>query len=117
VAASGDWHPLLYSSLSCGQVEHTYGYTMGTFPLQNDKQLTMGESTCETTFWSTPSTFPEGRAHFNIRSLMEVAMERCATARCAIRIMGELAVKYGFYGPEDGPIATDGEALTIGRQT
>lgn len=87
---------------------------MGTFPIQNDKQLTMGESTCETTFWSTPSNYANGKAHFSIRSLMEVAMERCATARCAIEIMGKLATEFGFYGPEDGPIASDGEALTIG---
>jgi dipeptidase len=89
---------------------------MGVMPLQNEMQLTMGESTCETTLWSIPSYFDGGKANFNIRSLMEVAMERCATARCAVRLMGDLAVTYGFYGVDGGPIANEAEALVIGKK-
>mmetsp|Transcript_13720 Transcript_13720/g.14261 ORF Transcript_13720/g.14261 Transcript_13720/m.14261 type:complete len:715 (+) Transcript_13720:67-2211(+) len=97
------------------QVEHTYAYTMGHYPLQNEKQLTMGESTCYTTFWSIPSYFPDGKANFNLRSLMEIAMERCETARCAITTMGDYAVKYGFYAIDgSGPKADSGESLSIG---
>jgi dipeptidase len=75
----------------------------------------MGESTCETDFWSIPSYFPGGKANFNIRGLMELAMERCETARCAITTMGHYSTKYGYYGVGAGPKATDGEALIIGK--
>lgn len=97
------------------QVPHTYAYTMGTYPLQNEKQLSFGESTCETTLWSSP-VWLGGKAAFNVRSLMEVALERCATARCAIELMGSLAEKHGFYCFEgqESTHADCSEALTIG---
>ena len=87
---------------------------MGSYPLQNEKQLSFGESTCETTLWSTPSWLG-GKANFNVRSLMEVALERCDTSRCAIALMGNLAEKYGFYCYEGMPTPNAGcsEALTI----
>jgi dipeptidase len=96
------------------QVPHTYAYTMGSYPLQNEKQLSMGESTCFTTMWSTPITMG-GKAAFNVRSLMEIAMERCDSARCAIQLMGDLAVKYGFFCYEGEPSAHAdcSEAVTI----
>ena len=40
----------------------------------------------------------DGTANFNMHSLMEIALERCDTARCAILTMGNLAYKHGFYG-------------------
>ena len=79
------------------QVEHTYGYTLGTYGIQNERQLGMGESTCRAVFASLPAYYG-GKAHMNIRTLDEVALERCDTARCAIILMGDLAVQYGFYG-------------------
>ena len=78
----------------------------------------MGESTCRAIFWALP-IYAAGNATFNLRGLMEIAMERCATARCAIIMMGDLAVRYGFYGaaaPSDSPINQQneaGEALTV----
>eukprot|EP00602_Paraphysomonas_sp_CaronLab_P001527 CAMPEP_0185030236 /NCGR_PEP_ID=MMETSP1103-20130426/17058_1 /TAXON_ID=36769 /ORGANISM="Paraphysomonas bandaiensis, Strain Caron Lab Isolate" /LENGTH=696 /DNA_ID=CAMNT_0027565273 /DNA_START=81 /DNA_END=2171 /DNA_ORIENTATION=- len=96
------------------QVKHTYAYTMGSYPLQNEKQLSFGESTCTTSMWSTPSWLG-GKANFNVRSLMEVALERCETARCAIKLMGQLAEDHGFYCVE-GPAterADCSEALTV----
>lgn len=98
------------------QVPHTYAYTMGSYPLQNEKQLSMGESTCFTSMWSIPISVG-GTAVFNVRSLMEIAMERCDSARCAIQLMGNLAEKYGFFCVE-GPMTPGmhgdcSEALTI----
>ena len=34
-----------------------------------------------------------------MHALNEIALERCDTAVCAIKLMGELGEKYGFYGP------------------
>ena len=39
---------------------------------------------------------------FGIGELTSVAMERCDSARCAIKTMGQLAVDYGFYGEYSG---------------
>jgi hypothetical protein len=64
----------------------------------------------------TPSYLIRGKAMFELQSLSRVGMERCKTARCAIKVMGEAAVKYGFYGCEaTGPAAAmeAGETLTI----
>lgn len=41
-----------------------------------------------------------GTALFTIAPLMAVAMERCETARCAIKKIGTLAEEYGFAGEE-----------------
>lgn len=46
---------------------------------------------------------------FGIGELTHVALERCATARCAIDLMGSLAEEHGFYEPT----GEGGEALTI----
>ena len=39
-------------------------------------------------------------------------MERCKTARCAVQLMGDLAVEYGFYGAvwKGDPFTVEGEA-------
>ena len=62
--------------------------------------------------------FVGGKAAMHMETLTEIALERCATARCAVKLMGELGVQYGFYGPEyNGPIevamSEAGEALTV----
>lgn len=99
------------------QVPHTFAYTLGTYGIQNEKQLSIGESTCSSVFVGKPVSVG-GKAIMHMEPLTEIAMERCATARCAITTMGSLAEKYGFYGPEhSGPfeVAQDeaGESLTI----
>jgi hypothetical protein len=60
----------------------------------------------------------DGKANFNMHALMEIALERCDTARCAILLMGKLAFEHGFYagGWDDSPeTARDeaGEAIPI----
>lgn len=99
------------------QVPHTYAYTLGTYAIQNEKQVSIGESTCSSVFVGKP-VYAGGKAVFHMETLTEIALERCATARCAVQLMGDLSVEHGFYGPEfDGPIesAQDeaGEALTV----
>lgn len=81
------------------QVPHTYAYTLGTYAIQNEKQVSIGESTCSAVFVGKP-VYDGGNATLAMEALTEIALERCDTARCAIQVMGYLAEKHGFYGPE-----------------
>lgn len=83
------------------QVEKTYTYFHVGYPIMNEKSVVMGEYT-----WSGREENACQAGWFMIESLQILGLQRAATAREAIKVMGELAEKYG-YG--DG-----GEALTIG---
>eukprot|EP00667_Euglena_gracilis_P003975 EG_transcript_3988 len=104
------------------QVKHTYSYYEHNYGLVNEVGLALAESSVSsrTIGWST--NFPYGYNMFDINELSKVALERCATARCAIRTMGALAEKYGFYSnysgkPSDPKYADSAEALAIGDAT
>jgi hypothetical protein len=62
------------------QVEHTYAYTLGTYGLQNEKQVSIGESTCSAKFVAKP-VMAGGSAILHMETLTELALERCDTAR------------------------------------
>lgn len=82
------------------QVKHTYGYIKGIFGMINEKQVGISET--------TTSNRPESKNSngiLDITNLSMFAMERAATAREAIRVMGDLAVKYGY--------KDNGEALAV----
>jgi len=86
------------------EVPHTYSYHHGMFGYMNEKQVAIGESTIGTQrkmINATPS------AVLDLSMLTLLGMERGGTAREAIKIMGELAEKYG-YGFND-----DGEMLAV----
>ena len=85
--------------------EQTFAYFDAVYGIMNEHGLGMGESSCYSRF----PVGPNSTALFEIAELSRVALERCKNARCAIKLMGELSEKYGFYGP-DGEY---GEALTI----
>jgi dipeptidase len=85
-------------------VEHTYGYIDGEHGIMNEHQLSIGTSTCSTSINALPIS-KGGQALFDYGELTRIAMERCATAVCAVQTMGDLAVKYGYHGatdPEEG---------------
>jgi dipeptidase len=92
------------------QVAHTYGYLDLSYGALNDQNLAIGESTCSAKTVGIPVS-AGGKALFWVGELSHVAMERCATARCAVQLMGELAEKYGFYA--DGEREGAGETLTV----
>jgi len=82
------------------EVAHTYAYLNTAYPCLNEHQLAIGEST-----FSGPDTLINPAGMFLIEELERVALQRCTTARDAIRLIGDLIKVYG-YG--DG-----GECITI----
>ena len=94
------------------QVKSTHGYYESNYAMQNDCGLSFGESTASAVFRAdmvgTPGT--DGAALLCINELTKLAAERTCSAREAVLIMGSLAERYGFYGPDGGA----GEVLTVG---
>lgn len=82
------------------QVRHTYRYLDTAYPCLNEKQLAMGETTI-----SGRDTLRNKQGMFYIEELQRIALERCTTARQAIRLMGDLVKQYGY--------GDSGECLTI----
>jgi len=88
------------------QVAHTYAYTNASYSFQNEMQVGMGESTV-----SGRSELRNADGWFDIVELQRIALERASTAREAIKIMGSLAEKYGYYiGGECIPVIDPDEA-------
>jgi dipeptidase len=73
------------------EVEETYSYLNTAYPCLNEKQLALGE----TTIGGRPELHND-EGLFLIEELQSIALERCTTARDAIRLMGSLATKYGY---------------------
>lgn len=82
------------------QAAHTFAYLNTSYPCMNEHQLAMGETT-----FGGPDTLVNKNGMFLIEELQRVALQRCTTARDAIRLIGALIANYG-YG--DG-----GECITI----
>lgn len=97
------------------EVPQTFAYIEGTYGILNEHQVAIGESTCPARFWTKPVT-QGGHALFDVSELSRLAMQRTRSAREAIQLMGDLAVKYGYYGAVwEGDDVYDeaGEALTV----
>ena len=105
-AEGGKWAMVLKdpTAVEIPQLAHTYGYHHAVFGYMNDQQLAIAESTIgNVRKLSNPTPTPAT----NITMLTLLAMERCRTAREAIKLMGSLAEQYG-YGYHDG-----GEMLAV----
>ncbi len=89
------------------QVPHTYGYlTSAIFGYMNDMQVGIGETTI-----GGRRQLSNTNGYFDITNLSMLAMERGATAREAILVMGSLAEKYGYSdGGEELSVADPYEA-------
>ncbi len=71
-----------------------------SYPCINEKQLGIGETTV-----SGRRDLENPKGMFMIEELQRVALQRCTTAREAIRLMGDLVKQYGY--------GDSGECLTI----
>ncbi|UCE23056.1 MAG: C69 family dipeptidase, partial [Candidatus Aminicenantes bacterium] len=73
------------------QVEETYAFLNTAYPCMNEKQLAIGE----TTIGSKRDLYnPEGM--FMIEEIERIRLERCTTARDAIKLAGQLVKEYGY---------------------
>ena len=82
------------------EIAQTFTRYDSAYPFMNEKQLGMGETTI-----SGRQELSNDEGWFDIMELQRVALERTATARDAIALMGELGTKYGY--------SDSGECLTI----
>jgi len=85
---------------SIPQVRSTYQFLNTSYPCFNEKQLGIGETTI-----TGRKELVNKEGMFMIEELQRLALERCSTARDAIRLMGNLIAEYGY--------ADGGECLTI----
>ena len=82
------------------QVKHTYAYINSAYPCMNEHQLGIGEST-----FGGRSELQSDAGLIDCQRLCRLMVERCTTARDAIKMAGKLTAKYGWND--------SGEALTI----
>ncbi len=82
------------------QAARTYGFINTAYPCMNEHQLAIGEST-----FGGRETLRSEKGLIDCQQLVRLMLERCKTAREAIKIAGELTAKYGWND--------EGECLTI----
>ncbi len=93
------------------QVEHTYAYFDANYGIMNEHQLMFGECTNGA---KRSHVKPDDSRLFYSAELSRVALERCKTAREAVKLIGRLIDKYGYYGTgETLPVADPNEAWVI----
>ena len=82
------------------QISETYGYINTAYPCMNDQQLAIGEST-----FGGRDELQSDEGLIDCQRLCMLMLERCTTAREAIKMTDELLKKYGWNDA--------GECLTI----
>lgn len=85
---------------SIPEVRQTYQFLDTSYPCLNEKQLGIGETTI-----SGRKELVNKNGLFMIEELERIALQRCSTAREAIRLMGDLIARHGY--------GDWGECLTI----
>lgn len=85
---------------SIPQVKSTYAFINTAYPCMNEYQLAMGEST-----FGGREELQSDAGLIDCQRLCQLMLERCTTARDAIKLAGELTKKYGWNDA--------GECLTI----
>lgn len=71
--------------------EETFRYLNTAYPCMNEKQLAIGETT-----FDGRQELINKEGLFQIEELERIALQRCTTAREAIKLMGSLAEQYGY---------------------
>ncbi|MDY6291290.1 MAG: C69 family dipeptidase [Succiniclasticum sp.] len=90
------------------QAAHTYAYIDSDYGVMNEKGLMLGECTNNSLHLEYLEPKP-GRGIFYASELGRVALERCSTAREAVRLMGSLIDTYGLWGTGETLLVADKE--------
>ena len=93
------------------QVAYTHGFYDGYFGLLNDQGLGIAESTCSARIVGALPISQGGAGLWYTDELSRVAMERETEAKSAVQLMGDLAVKGGYYGGDGAMVP--GESLIV----
>jgi dipeptidase len=88
------------------QAPHTYAYFDTNYGIMNEHQLSIGECTDKAKVHPEPEA---GKRIFYSAELSRVALERTKTAREAVKLIGELIDKYGYYGTGETLVVADPE--------
>ena len=89
----------------------TFGYWEAASGIANERGVMMGESTCSSIF-GAKRVGAGGQALLQYQELTRIALERCATARAAVELVGALAEEHGFAGNDDG-LGGSAESLAV----
>jgi dipeptidase len=73
------------------QIARTFGFVNTAYPCMNEKQLAMGEST-----FGGRDELQSDKGLIDCQRLCQLMLERCTTARDAIKLADELTKKYGW---------------------
>lgn len=96
-----------YKNIPLGDIPqppNTFGYINTSLPCMNERQLAIGEST-----FGGRESLVSDKGRIDLWRLVKLLIERCSTAREAIRTAGELTARYGWRDV--------GECLTIADKT
>ncbi len=85
---------------SIPQAKETYAYLNTAYPSLNEKQLAIGETT-----FGGKKELRNKAGMFQIEELERIVLQRCTTARDAIKLIGKLVKEYGY--------GDAGECITI----
>ncbi|HKI82683.1 MAG TPA: C69 family dipeptidase, partial [Pseudodesulfovibrio sp.] len=90
--------------------ETSFAYFDGNYGIMNEKNLMMGECTNGANYEPRPNRKDNDRPQriFYSAELSRIALENCATAREAVKLMGALIDEYGFFAT--------GETLLVGDE-
>jgi len=76
----------------------------------NEHQLAIGECTTGAKTYATPE---KDVRILDISELSRIALERCTKAKEAVKLMGDLAVEYGYYGWGETLVVADTEEIWV----
>lgn len=96
------------------QVEHTYAYFKSRYSFMNEMGVAMGESTFHASDKAIDKDLnKDSDGIIDCWLAQDIALERAATARDAVKVMGQLVEEFGWAGAGETINVTDGKDVWI----